>query len=234
MVLLRARGGGGARLRVAVIDSGVHADHPHVQGVAGGIGMDDRGQPYADYVDRLGHGTAVTAVIREKAPEAEIWVVKLFDRELAATGDALAAALAWARDQRASLVNLSLGTLNARHEPLLAHEIDAALATGTVIVAAAPDGFRRWLPGGLPGVVSVELDMTVPREVAELRIDAPRKVVVRASGSPRPIPGVPPERNLRGVSFAVANATGLLAQAWDEWGPRLVAHLRGEASSLRL
>jgi hypothetical protein len=33
-----------------------------------------------------------------------------------------------------------------------------------------------------------------------------------ASGFPRPIPGVPPERNLQGVSFAVANVTGFLAR----------------------
>ena len=32
-----------------------------------------------------------------------------------------------------------------------------------------------------------------------------------ASGFPRPIPGVPPERNLSGISFAVANVTGFLA-----------------------
>jgi hypothetical protein len=38
---------------------------------------------------------------------------------------------------------------------------------------------------------------------------------VRASGFPRPIPGVPPERNLKGLSFAVANATGLLAVALE-------------------
>ena len=33
---------------------------------------------------------------------------------------------------------------------------------------------------------------------------------MHASGYPRPIPGVPPERNLKGISFAVANVTGLL------------------------
>jgi hypothetical protein len=32
------------------------------------------------------------------------------------------------------------------------------------------------------------------------------------SGYPRPVPGVPPERNLKGISFAVANVTGLLAR----------------------
>jgi hypothetical protein len=36
-------------------------------------------------------------------------------------------------------------------------------------------------------------------------------LAMRASGYPRPIPGVPAERNLKGLSFAVANATGLLA-----------------------
>ena len=37
-------------------------------------------------------------------------------------------------------------------------------------------------------------------------------VVCRASGFPRPVPGVPPERNLKGTSFAVANVTGVLAR----------------------
>jgi hypothetical protein len=33
-----------------------------------------------------------------------------------------------------------------------------------------------------------------------------------AAGFPRPIPGVPVERNLSGISFAVANVTGFLAR----------------------
>ena len=64
-----------AVVRVAVIDSGVHASHPHVNGVAGGVGIDSEGHEHDDYVDRLGHGTAVAAVIREKAPDAAILAV---------------------------------------------------------------------------------------------------------------------------------------------------------------
>jgi hypothetical protein len=37
--------------------------------------------------------------------------------------------------------------------------------------------------------------------------------LLSASAYPRPIPGVPRERNLSGISFAVANTTGFLARA---------------------
>ncbi|MYG21824.1 MAG: hypothetical protein F4168_05470, partial [Gemmatimonadetes bacterium] len=39
--------------------------------------------------------------------------------------------------------------------------------------------------------------------------------VVAASPYPRPIPGVPVERNLSGISFAVANVTGVLASVLE-------------------
>src|SRR5687768_18548186 len=97
-------------IRVAVIDSGVHATHPHIGGVAGGVGIDDGGAANDDYVDRLGHGTAVSAAIREKAQDAELFAIKVFDRELAATGRALVAACDQAIAFNAHIVNLSLGT----------------------------------------------------------------------------------------------------------------------------
>lgn len=102
-------------VRIAVIDSGVHADHPHVGGVTGGFGIADDGTLHEDYVDRLGHGTAVVAAIREKAPAAEIFCIKVFDRELVATGAALVSAIEHAREAGAHIVNLSLGTANGEH-----------------------------------------------------------------------------------------------------------------------
>ena len=41
------------RVRIAVVDTGVHASHPHVGGVAGGVGFDEAGQATGDFVDRL-------------------------------------------------------------------------------------------------------------------------------------------------------------------------------------
>ncbi|HEX3868507.1 MAG TPA: hypothetical protein VHV78_17205, partial [Gemmatimonadaceae bacterium] len=49
---------------VAVLDSGIHGDHPHVGGVQGGTSFVSSGRN-TDTTDRIGHGTAVAAVIRE-------------------------------------------------------------------------------------------------------------------------------------------------------------------------
>jgi subtilisin family serine protease len=207
-------------VRVAVIDSGVHADHPHVGGVSGGIGIDESGIAHQDFVDRLGHGTAVTAAIKEKAPGAEIFAIKVFDRELASTGPALVAACESALLHGAHLVNLSLGTRNTAHEAALATSVSRLIASGAAVIAAGEQDGVRWLPGSLPGVWAVTLDWTVPRDRCVLERFSARGAMFRASGFPRPIPGVPPERNLKGLSFAVANVTGIIAKllADDETG----------------
>jgi subtilisin family serine protease len=199
-------------VRVAVIDSGVHASHPHLAGVAGGIGIDELGNPHEDYVDRLGHGTAVAAAIREKAPAAELYAIKVFDRELAATGRALIAACEQAIVHRADLVNLSLGTVNTEHEQALADVVARLRSSGAVLIAAGEQDGARWLPGSLPGVWAVKLDWTIPRERCRLERLSASGALISATGYPRPIPGVPPARNLKGLSFAVANVTGIVAK----------------------
>jgi hypothetical protein len=138
----------------------------------------------------------------------------VFDRELTASSAALVAACRWALAQRAQLLNLSLGTLNDEHESDLADVIEDTRRAGAAIIAAAPEDDKRWLPGSLPGVWRVTLDWTLPRDRCRARV-MEGDVAIQASGYPRPIPGVPPERNLKGLSFAVANATGLIASLFE-------------------
>lgn len=203
----------GAGVRVAVIDSGVHTGHPHVGIVQAGVSFDAAAIRGDDTVDRLGHGTAVAAAIREKAPAADIIPVKVFDRELRATAEALVAAIDWAIEARVHLINLSLGTANPAHQVRLGEALVKAARAGIGLVAAAEQDDVRWLPGSLPLAIGVTLDWECPRDQATVDVvqeGAVRRLRVRASGYPRPIPGVPPERNLKGLSFAVANVTGLL------------------------
>ena len=202
-------------VKVGIIDSGVHASHPHVNGVAGGIAVTRDGREEPDYVDRIGHGTAVAAVIREKAPEAAIYAVKVFHDTLATRVESLLQGIDWCIAQRMDLINLSLGTQNTAHAALLQAAVDRVTAAGIRLVAAYEDQGVRWLPGSLPGALPVMLDWDCPRhEYRTGRLEDGR-MVYYASGYPRPIPRIPPERNLKGISFAVANVTGLLAALPD-------------------
>ena len=207
-----------APVRVAVIDSGVHAAHPHVNGIAGGIAITADGRQENDFVDRLGHGTAVTAAIREKAPTAHIFAVKIFHDSLAARIQPLLHAIQWSVDNGMHVVNLSLGTNNAEHEPALRSALDLVRAKGILLVAAFEDSGVRWLPGSLPGAVPVVLDWDCPRDRYRTSALADGRTLYHASGYPRPIPHVPPERNLKGISFAVANVSGLLARELSSGG----------------
>lgn len=196
-------------MRIAIIDSGVNPRHPHVVSVAGGVAITEDGFG-DDYLDRLGHGTAVAGAIREKAPQAEIFAVKVFDRGLATTGQQLFRALDWCLQQQMSFINLSLGTLNCAYQAGFEERVAQACGVGATVVSAYTMNGQPALPGSLPGVAGVLLDATCARnELRETHVDG--RLVYAACGYPREIPGVPPERNLQGISFAVANVTGLLA-----------------------
>jgi subtilisin family serine protease len=206
----------GTGVRIAVIDSGVHAAHPHVGGVAGGVGILEDGTVVDDYVDRLGHGTAVTAAIREKAPDAEIFVVKVFWNTLATDIRSLVRAIEEAADRGAAVINLSLGTAEMQHRARLDAVVAAAHLSGSHIVAATDDNGTRWLPGSLDTVIGVKADWTYDRHSYTVSAVEGRPILV-ASPFPRDIPGVARERNVRGVSFAVANASGFVARALEAW-----------------
>jgi len=194
-------------VRIAVIDSGVHASHPHVNGVAGGLSIFPDGREEPDFTDRLGHGTAVTAAIREKAPAAEIFAVRIFHDSLATRIESLVHALDWSSANGMHLINLSLGTDNPKHESVLRERVDRLVVQGIRLIAA-----HGWLPGSIAGTIPVELDWDCPRDEFRTSLLPDGRTLYRASGFPRPIPGVSPERNLKGISFAVANVTGLLAR----------------------
>jgi subtilase family protein len=171
-------------MKIAIVDSGVHPDHPHVCGIAGGVAITGD-----DLLDRLGHGTAIAGAIREKVPDAELYAVKVFDRRLSANLETIFRALQWCTENEMDVINLSLGT-----------KAQMGQVPDLPIVVT--------IPGLIPRAIEVLPDETCPREKFRHRDG-----IFYASPYPRPIPGVPPERNLNGASFAVANMTGFVARA---------------------
>src|SRR5262249_33608270 len=147
----------GRGVRVAVIDSGVNPAHSHINGIAGGVEITTQGET-PNYIDRLGHGTAVMAAIAEKAPEAQLYAVKVFDRTLSTTVDRIMQTIDWSIRHQIHIANLSLGTRNPAHRERFAEMVANAAAAGLVLVAADAS-----LPGAIHGVVPVALDWECPR-----------------------------------------------------------------------
>jgi subtilisin family serine protease len=205
----------GRGVRIAVIDSGVNARHPHILSLAGGLSVSPGGIEEGDCNDVLGHGTAVMAAIQEKAPKAEYFAVKVFHAGLRTSTECLLTAIEWAIEQRMDIVNLSLGTRNLNHMPRFQEVTARAATSGVLLVAARYAESQPCLPGCLPGVFGVGLDWETPRNGYRCE-DTPDGPAYLTSGYPRSLPGLPRERNLHGISFAVANMTGFIARACEE------------------
>lgn len=209
-----------SRIRVAIVDSGINAHHSHVQSVLTGVSLqlDDEGRIVAgpDWRDRHGHGTAVAGAVRLFAPNADLLAITVVDAQGRSSAEQLIAAMDWALDHDARLINLSLGTANQDHAPALLTAVQRACRQGALVIAAAPTNGTPMWPAMLPEAIGVRADgRLAPDAVGIASGGAPRW---RACGQPRPLPGPAQARNFQGSSFAAARITGLLAGHADETG----------------
>jgi hypothetical protein len=164
----------------------------------------------SDYADQVVHGTALAGILRAKAPQVELYAVKIFTDRLTASISVLEAALRWAVEQRMQVINLSLGTTNVRHRSRLEEVVRLANATGALLVASSPPGRTDVFPAVLPGVIGVAGDDTCGWN--EHRYIADDPIPFRAHPCPRPLPGPTQARNFRGHSFASAHLSAVLAR----------------------
>ncbi|MDE2512223.1 MAG: S8 family peptidase, partial [Elusimicrobia bacterium] len=156
----RTQGDGAA---VAVIDTGIDAAHPDLQGqVLGGVNIVDPAHPDA-WQDDEGHGTHVSGTIAGKglnggvagvAPRAKLYAVKVLDKDGNGNYSDVIAGIEWAMNHNIKIANMSLGA-DEGSEPLH-RAVQAALAKGMTIVAAAGNsGGAVGYPGAYPETIAV-------------------------------------------------------------------------------
>ncbi|WP_434597285.1 type VII secretion-associated serine protease mycosin [Streptomyces sp. A5-4] len=173
----------GKGVRVAVIDTGVDIKHPQLKrAVDTGSGRNllptkdtkgeklERGKENGT-TDRVGHGTKIAGIIAARpakgtgfvglAPDATIIPIQQNDAEGNGTAKTLAAAINYAIQARADVINISQDTANAvKPTPILEQAVDAALAQNIVVVASAGnDGLggnvKETYPASYKGVLAV-------------------------------------------------------------------------------
>ncbi len=154
---------------VAVLDTGIQADHPHLAAHLTAArydyidddpvpddefnGLDDDGDSLVD--EGAGHGTHVAGIVNLVAPEAQIMPLRVLDSDGRGNDYILAEAVQFAVQNGAQVVNLSLG-MPAQSE-LMEEVIANATAAGVLVVAAAGnlDSSSEQYPASNPQVMAV-------------------------------------------------------------------------------
>jgi predicted nucleic acid-binding protein len=199
---------------IAVLDSGLAAGHPHVEGLrSSGFALYADGDGFRqdpDNSDCTGHGTAVTAALYRMVPEAPVLALRLLDEDLRCSSAVLAEAIRSAAAAGAKVINLSLGSGDPAAVPILVAAIEEATAAGAICVAAAhPHGRALW-PADLPVVLSAQAHRSCPLgDLFSVPGPLPRYLT---HGFPRPIEGQPPTQNLYGPSFAAVHLSARVAR----------------------
>lgn len=160
--------GVGDGVRVAVLDTGVQADHPTLAGRLGpgydlvdddpvpddvGNGRDDDGDGLVD--EATGHGTHVAGLAALAAPGATLLPYRVLDDEGVGDVVLVAEAVQMAVAAGADVVNSSFGTRAASE--LLEEVVEDAVEAGAVVVAAAGNDAsdRREYPAAFEDAIAV-------------------------------------------------------------------------------
>lgn len=156
----------GAGINVAVIDTGIDADHPDLAAnIKGGVNY-VRARGYVDpnrWDDDNGHGSHVAGIIGAVdnaigaigvAPECSLYALKVLNKSGMGYTSDIIAAIQWAVANGMDIANLSLGSNSPSEAEQLA--CDTAAAAGLLIVAAAGnDGGAVDYPGAYSSVIAV-------------------------------------------------------------------------------
>ena len=150
----------GKGVKVAVVDSGVDADHPLIDNRVAGfvaISVSDEGELVFDeerHEDTSGHGTACAGIVLGIAPECELYSVRVMGRR-GGKGSALVGGIRWVVERGMAVANLSLGTTKKDFFGTLHEVTDEAYFRHVALVTAANNFPIPSFPCEYASVISV-------------------------------------------------------------------------------
>ncbi|MGW9130334.1 S8 family peptidase [Streptomyces sp. NPDC055681] len=201
----------GKGVKIAVLDTGVDATHPDLQGQ---VLAEKNFSASADAVDRFGHGTHVASIaagtgaksdgkFKGVAPDAKLLNGKVLDDNGYGEDSGILAGMEWAAEQGADIVNLSLGGADSPEIDPLEAEVNKLSAEKGLLfaIAAGNEGEGGAGTVGSPG--SADAALTVGA------VDDNDKLAEFSSRGPRIGDGaIKPDVTAPGVDITAAAAPG--------------------------
>lgn len=143
---------------IAVIDTGIAGKAEDNANVVEAVSMlgeefaDADGNPLPNYIDENGHGQRMVDFVVEENPDARILAIKALDASGKGNVSAVIAAINYAMDRGANIINLSAAAYASEENAALAAAVRAAEEAGVVVVGAAGNqGFnaKYYIPGNI-------------------------------------------------------------------------------------
>ncbi len=213
------REGRGKGVRIAVLDSGVEATHPGLNGLilSDDIAIVENGLRLrvvpGEGKDLYGHGTAVAGIIREMAPEAEIASIRVLGESLAARTAIILEGAHQAIERGYHILNCSLGCGVQEHVLKYKNWVDDAYLRNVHVVAACnnQNPLKPEWPGFFTSVLTVNMASTTedrevfyrPGNLVEFAARGVDVDVLWSQGG---------TKKMTGSSFAAPRLTGMLAR----------------------
>jgi subtilisin family serine protease len=133
-------GSTGAGVEVAILDSGIEANHPAVGKVQRYLTIHEEADGFIydeqPHDDAFGHGTACAGIIRSIAPQCSLTSVKVLGPDLTGRGAMFIAGLRWVIESGAQVCNLSLSSSHAEFFGQLQQLTDSAYFKHLPLVCA--------------------------------------------------------------------------------------------------
>jgi subtilisin len=151
----------GEGVSVAIVDSGVEADHQSVRGRLKESWAVELQSGDAKVVadptggDLFGHGTACAGIIAGMAPLVDLVSIRVLGSDLKGKGAAFAEALQYAIQRPVRIANLSLSSKSDALFPVFHELADEAYFSGVVLVSAANNVPGPSYPSLFSSVISV-------------------------------------------------------------------------------
>ena len=200
----------GKNVKIVILDSGIRTSHPKLtQYTFSGYNIINDS---SNIEDRLGHGTAITGIIKNLVPCAEIFAVKIFDNDYYIDFSDLCMALEYIyKNIDFDVLNLSVGLTECPDHNKLENLCDMLAKKGVVVSAFDNFGAISY-PAAYSSVIGVDgtLEYTNPWEYDYVEDST---INIRGKGGNQRLLWSDPDYMIQGgSSFACAHITGLIAK----------------------
>lgn len=149
-------------IKIGIIDSGINPQAGQEGTVIEGLfllkdALSSQIRWHPDLSDHIGHGTECFKIISSIVTGASYYVVKIFDQEMVAEVDVLAAAIRACIAQQVNIINISAGVRADQVPPVLREVFDEAYAHQVTIISANHNAGSQCYPAHDSKVIGVGL-----------------------------------------------------------------------------